>query len=102
MGRQDNAISQMSKEGRTERDMKCEQVSDDIKYLSRVNLKVSCGLQNSFSSMEQVLPDQKGLGNKMEGKRHKDDHLSKKIDYKRKQRWNDTTRSGIQEIFWER
>lgn len=30
MGRQDNAISQMSKEGRTERDMRCEQVSDDI------------------------------------------------------------------------
>lgn len=52
--------------------------------------------------MEQVLPDQKGLGNKMEGKKYKDDHLSKKIDYKRKQRWNDRMRSGIQEIFWER
>lgn len=58
MGRQYNAMSEMSKEGRTEREMGCEQVSDDIKYLSRVNPKVSFDLQeNPFSSMEQVLPD---------------------------------------------
>lgn len=53
MGGQYNAISQMSKEGRTEREMGWEQVSDDIKYLSRVKPEVSCDLQeNPFSSME--------------------------------------------------
>lgn len=56
MGRKYNAVSWRSKEERTEGEMGCEQVSDGIKDLSRVNPEVACNLQENPSSWTEPVP----------------------------------------------